>query len=192
MIITVLLAIWGMTTKGIAKENSIFSRENALFWGLAFGFGYAGSIAMVANVLGDVKGVLIAGHLITWMTLQLLHRAALKDFLISNGQIDKAGNDKTESSDTPSENSGSEAIAVSVEDVENNATDGDNIDLQGDAIGDDSNVDWRGEIPDPIGTDDDWGGDVQNENPSANTDEEDSSDQDETNGSFDDDLELLD
>ncbi|HIG03519.1 MAG TPA: hypothetical protein EYQ53_03965 [Candidatus Poseidoniales archaeon] len=196
MIITVLLAIWGMTTKGIAKENSIFTKDNALFWGLAFGFGYAGSIAMVANVLGDVKGVLIAGHLITWMTLQLLHRAALKDFLISKGQIDKAGNDKTEPSDTPSENSGSEAIAAAGKEAgdgeEDEAPVGENIDLDGDAIGDDSNVDWSGEIPDPIVADEDWGGDEQNENPPVNTDEEDSSDQDESNGSFDDDLELLD
>jgi hypothetical protein len=193
MIITVLLAIWGMTTKGIAKENSIFTKDNALFWGLAFGFGYAGSIAMVANVMGDVKGVLIAGHLITWLTLQLLHRAALKDFLISKGQIDKSGNDKAEPSHTPSENSGSEAIAAAGKETgEGEAPIGENIDLGGDAIGDDSNVDWSGEIPDPIVADEDWGEEVQNENPPVNTDEQDSSDQEEINGSLDDDLELLD
>ena len=68
MVFTVLLAIWGTTTKGMAKGSSVFTKENALFWGLAFGFGYAGSITMVANVLGDVKTVLMAGHAITWRT----------------------------------------------------------------------------------------------------------------------------
>ena len=195
MIITVLLAIWGMTTKGIAKENSIFTKDNALFWGLAFGFGYAGSIVMVANVIGDVKGVLIAGHLITWLTLQLLHRAALKDFLITNGQIDKSRNDKVEPSDTSSEDSGSEAVVAAGKDTGDGGDDasvGENIDIDGDAIGDDSNVDWSGEIPDPIVADEDWGEEVQNEIPPVNTDDEDSSDQDEINGSLDDDLELLD
>lgn len=190
MVFTVLLAIWGMTTKGIAKENSIFSKDNALFWGLAFGFGYAGSIAMVANVMGDVKGVLIAGHLITWLTLQLLHRAALKDYLVSNDMLDGSSEDSSEDGESNAEDDGTEnddtdndeTKSPSVEENDdsddsysgteepaeerdsngnNSAATSDNIDSDGDAIGDDSNVDWSGDIPAPIGSEVDWDDDLE-------------------------------
>lgn len=200
MILTVLLAIWAITTKGIAKENSIFTRDNALFWGLAFGFGYAGSIAMVANVMGDVKGVLIAGHLITWITLQLLHRAALKDHLTSMGHITpnstqgnaevSEGVDENGSKDKDESTEETDGIAESevnnsvndVEHNENNDTTADN----GDSIGDDKGVDWSNNIPEPITSGVDWD---DNEEGGLQTS---SNASEESESQLDDDLELLD
>ncbi|MEO2120428.1 MAG: hypothetical protein ABGX44_01295, partial [Candidatus Poseidoniia archaeon] len=51
--------------------------KNALFWGLVFGFGYAGSITMITIMLSDVATVLMFGHAITYLTLLHLHRKTL-------------------------------------------------------------------------------------------------------------------
>jgi hypothetical protein len=173
MVFTVLLAIWGTTTKGMAKGSSIFTKDNALFWGLAFGFGYAGSITMVANVLGDVKDVLMAGHAITWLTLLVLHRFALRKFIYSENLLSKDGTE-TRSDGKASDGSTSQGNGDSSADESGDAADmvdstttdggvevvgagkGDKTEADGSAIGDDSEVDWSADIPPPIESNDDW------------------------------------
>lgn len=213
MVFTVLLAIWGTTTKGMAKGSSIFTKDNALFWGLAFGFGYAGSITMVANVLGDVKEVLMAGHAITWLTLLLLHRFALRDFIYSENLMPADGSDR---------NSGGAASAGSAndaEDAESSATDiddqtetmedgragsgdagatdesttaggGDLAEDDGSAIGDDTEVDWSANIPSPIESDDDW--QLDDDDTDEEVDDGLGDVEDEDGDDIDDGLELLD
>lgn len=170
MVFTVLLAIWGTTTKGMAKGSSIFTKDNALFWGLAFGFGYAGSITMVANVLGDVKAVLMAGHAITWLTLLMLHRLALRDFIysenlsagdaVSDG-VSSDARDNSGADDSEAQNEGGDYETADATETGNSPPDDTGMtdgvaSGDGSAIGDDNEVDWSADIPSPIESDDDW------------------------------------
>ena len=84
MIFTVVMSIWSISTKGVKKNVKYFIPENILFWGIAFGFGYAGSVTMLAVGLeGDITFIFAFGHLITWLTLLLMHKQSCKDFLTS-------------------------------------------------------------------------------------------------------------
>lgn len=78
MIVTVFLAIWALTSKGEGSESALFTRENALFWGVAFGYAYAGSVAMITSVMENVRLVLIAGHILVVATVMYLQRSMLQ------------------------------------------------------------------------------------------------------------------
>ena len=77
MVLTVVLAIYGLSSRSLQVNSQYFSEKNALFWGLVFGFGYAGSITMITIMLNDVETVLMFGHAITYLTLLHLHRKTL-------------------------------------------------------------------------------------------------------------------
>jgi len=77
MVLTVVLAIYGLSSRSLQVDSKYFSEKNALFWGLVFGFGYAGSITMITIMLSDVATVLMFGHAITYLTLLYLHRKTL-------------------------------------------------------------------------------------------------------------------
>lgn len=78
MIITVFLAIWALTSKGEGSESTLFTRDNALFWGVAFGYAYAGSVAMITSVMDDVRTVLIGGHILVVATVMWSQRSMLE------------------------------------------------------------------------------------------------------------------
>lgn len=83
MVLTVLLAIWSLASRDVSRGGKLFTSENALFWGLAFGFGYAGSIAMITNLSDSIGGGNLAttmaiGHLVTATTLIMIHSKALR------------------------------------------------------------------------------------------------------------------
>lgn len=78
MIVTVFLAIWALTSKGEGSESTLFTRENALFWGVAFGYAYAGSVAMITSVMDDVRTVLIGGHILVVATVMWSQRSMLE------------------------------------------------------------------------------------------------------------------
>lgn len=152
MLLTVLLAIWGMTTKGMAKGSTTFTKDNALFWGLGFGFGYAGSIAMVANVLGDVNDVIMAGHAITWVSLLYLHNRALKDHLTSAGLL---GESLVSDPSTGSTDDAEAEVRDQSEEEESESDEGDTVD-ESSAIADDGEVDWNDDSVDSIGEGAEW------------------------------------
>ena len=102
MIVTVFLAIWALTSKGEGSKSTLFTEENALFWGVAFGYAYAGSVAMVTSVMEDVKYVLIGGHILVVATVMWSQRTMLES------KIDRVNSDR--------------GIAESVEHVEINST----------------------------------------------------------------------
>ena len=84
MVFTVVMSIWAMSSRGMYRNYRFFTSETMLFWGLAFGFGYAGSVTMLAvGIEGDLKSIFAVGHLVTWLTLMLMHRSTCKDFLTS-------------------------------------------------------------------------------------------------------------
>jgi len=78
MAATVVLAIWALSSRSVKRGGKMFTTENALFWGLSFGFGYAGSIAMITRIAeGSLATTMGVGHLVTALTLLFIHRAAL-------------------------------------------------------------------------------------------------------------------
>ena len=74
VIITVVSAVWAMTNR---NKNSIgfVSKDTAIHWAIAFGFGYAGSITVMSGLtnslpfLGDITQTLGIGHILTAFTL---------------------------------------------------------------------------------------------------------------------------
>ncbi len=68
MIFTVVMAIWGLTSKSYRSSLRLVNVRNALPMGLAFGYAYAGSVAMLTTVLNDVRNVMMAGHFIVVLT----------------------------------------------------------------------------------------------------------------------------
>ncbi len=75
MTLTVLMAIWSMTSRSRGSELGLVRSSNALFWGLGFGYAYAGSVAMLSTVMRDVSGVLSFGHVVVAGSLLLLLRS---------------------------------------------------------------------------------------------------------------------
>lgn len=68
MMFTVLMAIWGLTSRSYRSTMKLVNSNNALPIGLAFGYAYAGSVAMLTTVLNDVRTVMMAGHLVVVLT----------------------------------------------------------------------------------------------------------------------------
>lgn len=68
MMFTVLMAIWGLTSRSYRSTMKLVNSNNALPIGLAFGYAYAGSVAMLTTVLTDVRNVMMAGHLVVVLT----------------------------------------------------------------------------------------------------------------------------
>jgi hypothetical protein len=75
MTLTVFLAIWSMTSRSRGSELGLVRSSNALFWGLGFGYAYAGSVAMLSTVMKDVGGVLSFGHVVVAASLLALLRS---------------------------------------------------------------------------------------------------------------------
>lgn len=75
MTVTVVMAVWSMTSRTRGSDLGIVRRSNALFWGLSFGYAYAGSVAMLSTVVQGVSGVLFLGHVVVAVTLLILLRS---------------------------------------------------------------------------------------------------------------------
>ena len=78
MAFTVLMAIWGLTSRSFRSPLKLVSLNNALPIGLAFGYAYAGSVAMLTVVLDDVKNVMMAGHVVVLLTFMWMQSTVLK------------------------------------------------------------------------------------------------------------------
>jgi len=78
MIFTVVMAIWGLTSKSYRSSLRVVTSQNALPMGLAFGYAYAGSVAMLTTVLDDVRNVMMAGHLIVVATFLWMQPRTLR------------------------------------------------------------------------------------------------------------------
>ena len=77
MIFTVFVAIWSMTSKGYKSKFRLITKENALTWGLAFGYAYAGSVAMLTTFFDDIKIVMSIGHAVVIITVIYVHKLVL-------------------------------------------------------------------------------------------------------------------
>ena len=81
MIFTVFIAIWSMTAKGYKSSFRPINEENALSWGLAFGYAYAGSVAMLTTVFNDITTVMQIGHSVVIIAVLYVHRKVLTDII---------------------------------------------------------------------------------------------------------------
>ena len=83
MVMTVIAAIWSLAKDTHRRGFKLFTKQNAIFWGLSFGMAYSGSIAMIA-VLGSklsggamgsigMSATIGIGHLITAGTMMWIH-----------------------------------------------------------------------------------------------------------------------
>jgi len=81
MIFTVFMGIWSLTSRGVGSELKLLNQDNALPWGLAFGYAYAGSVAMISAVVGDLQQVMALGHIIAASTGIYMHRMVLSKVL---------------------------------------------------------------------------------------------------------------
>lgn len=81
MIFTVFIAIWSMTAKGYKSNFRPINEENALSWGLAFGYAYAGSVAMLTTVFDDITTVMQIGHTVVIIAVIVIHRKVLTDII---------------------------------------------------------------------------------------------------------------
>ena len=81
MIFTVFVAIWSMTSKGYRSKFRLISEENALTWGLGFGYAYAGSVAMLTTFFDDIVTVMSIGHGVVIVTVIFTHRIVLSKII---------------------------------------------------------------------------------------------------------------
>ena len=73
MSISILLAVWSMSNKGKKSGWRIFQGQSAIFWGIGFGFTYAGSIAsLTALSEGSLLTTTAIGHAITALVMMVI------------------------------------------------------------------------------------------------------------------------
>ena len=149
MIVTVFLAIWALTSKGEGSESELFTQENALFWGVAFGYAYAGSVAMITSVMDDVRTVLIGGHILVVATVMWSQRTMLegKTQRMNNDRRIVESVDELQIYDTPKEE------VVQPETIEGPTTNIEAPIAQESSIGDP--VDWN-QTPETLGDATEW------------------------------------
>ena len=82
MMFTVLMAIWGLTSKSVKSSWNVVHDGNALPMGLAFGYAYAGSVAMLTVVLDDIRTVMMAGHIVVLVAILWIQRTVLKRVIV--------------------------------------------------------------------------------------------------------------
>ena len=156
MILTVFMAIWALTSKADGRKSNLFTKDNALFWGVAFGYAYAGSVAMITSVFDDLTTVLIGGHILVVATVVWAQRSLLdkritrmfKDFDIKESveAIEITSKVEPESVEIKETEKGEES--------EETAESDDNADSIGDP------VDWN-QKPSSIGDETNWEDDVE-------------------------------
>jgi len=81
MIFTVLFAIWSMTSKSYKSNFRLITEDNALTWGLSFGYAYAGSVAMLTSFFDDIKTVMLIGHCLVVLTVLIMHKIILSKII---------------------------------------------------------------------------------------------------------------
>jgi hypothetical protein len=86
MIFTVFMAIWTLTSRGVKSKLPLFNQNNALPWGLSFGYAYAGSVAMLTVVLKEITVVMMAGHLVVILTVLWMQRSVLANLVENRDQ----------------------------------------------------------------------------------------------------------
>ena len=151
MMFTVLMAIWGLTSRSFRSPLKLVNLNNALPMGLAFGYAYAGSVAMLTTVLDDIRAVMMAGHLVVALTFfwmqprvldQTMGQAATEEHIKRVVEEAVAAPDPSTSKPQPV------AEASQIEQAEGK----DSVDASGDSVG----AEVPGDGVEDIGEDVEW------------------------------------
>ncbi|MCH1460885.1 MAG: hypothetical protein L7U25_00840 [Candidatus Poseidonia sp.] len=86
MMFTIIMAIWSLTSRSFRSSFRLVHTKNALPIGLAFGYAYAGSVAMLTTVLEDIRNVMMAGHVIVLLTFMWLQPNVLTQIIGNHDQ----------------------------------------------------------------------------------------------------------
>lgn len=153
MIFTVFMAIWSLTSKGYATKFKLLDEQNSLPWGLAFGYAYAGSVAMLTNVFDEITTVMTIGHSVVVITVIYVYRKVLLNVFSKHddGVLMRrlAANIEVKTEETEDDESD---IEETVTEIEIDVDDSEDEDWQ-----EDSDVDWDKENDDKtISTDVEW------------------------------------
>jgi hypothetical protein len=145
MMFTVFMAIWTLTSKSIGPKFKLLSTENALPWGLAFGYAYAGSVAMLATALDDITYVMVIGHIIAFLTITWMQRSILNKVLSQHDvEVDVQRRIDAHASKTTALNQKEVEVKPATEE-------------QNDEVWqEDEDVQWSGEVGNTIGEDVEW------------------------------------
>ena len=124
MVMTVIAAIWSLAKDTHRRGFKLFTKQNAIFWGLSFGMAYSGSIAMIAvlgSKLGDgamgtigMSATIGIGHLITAGTMMWIHAWRI-------GQLSRwldTARDEQEDEEVESEEQNDEVVEETTETIE--------------------------------------------------------------------------
>ena len=78
MALTVIFAVWSLTTYTVRDGKRLISEDASLPLGISFGYAYAGSVAMLTGTFDNLKEVLIFGHVLSICAMMLLLRPTLR------------------------------------------------------------------------------------------------------------------
>jgi len=150
MILTVFMAIWALTSKADGRKSTLFTKDNALFWGVSFGYAYAGSVAMITSVFDDLTAVLIGGHILVVATVVWAQRSLL-DSRINRMFKDFDIKESVESIEIPTV---PEAEETASEEKQEPSEENEPVESIGDP------VDWN-QKPESIGDETNWEEDIE-------------------------------
>ena len=139
MIFTVFVAIWSMTSKGYKSKFRLITNENALTWGLAFGYAYAGSVAMLTTFFNDIKIVMSIGHAVVIITVIYVHRAVLASIIENDNTSVEVSRiiEQSEASKIKQESDTIDIVQSSIESISISEPD------PGEVWQEDDDVDWN-------------------------------------------------
>ncbi len=79
MALTVIFAVWSLTTYTVRDGKRLISEHASLPLGISFGYAYAGSVAMLTGTFDNLKEVMIFGHVLSICAMMLLLRPTLRN-----------------------------------------------------------------------------------------------------------------
>ena len=91
MSISIILTVWSISNRGAKRGWKIFQSQSAIFWGISFGYAYAGSVASVSSLSEgqlDLISITAIGHVVTSLSIIIMVPFAIKSFK-KMGDIDK-------------------------------------------------------------------------------------------------------
>ena len=84
MALTVIFAVWSLTTYTVRDGKRLISEDASLPLGISFGYAYAGSVAMLTGTFDNLKEVMIFGHILSICAMVLLLRPTLRTSRITS------------------------------------------------------------------------------------------------------------
>ncbi len=146
MMFTVFMAIWSITSQSVGEKFKLLSTDNALPWGLAFGYAYAGSVAMLATAFNDITTVMITGHIIALLTITWMQRSVLGKILDQHDLAVSSKRVQIQSTNEESSNQQESELKTKSESKDEEIDDSDAI-----------NVEWDGAVGPTISDGVEWG-----------------------------------